>query len=103
MTFNYKQTSMIRMHQQNGANISSERKNIKMKLNVSASELAESLKLKTNENSVNTELSNLIDQCDEAMGEFLGYAETRDKQYVDIMRINVENYMMAIVEHIHNA
>ena len=46
-----------------------------MKLNVSASELAESLKLKTNENSASTELSNLIDDCDSKMGYFLGYAE----------------------------
>ena len=73
-----------------------------MKLNLNASELAESLKLKSNADSENTNLSSLIDQLDNRMGQFLALAEN-DPVWADLdeVRNDVVSLMNRICREVH--
>lgn len=64
-----------------------------MKLNLSASDVAESLKQRTSDDSANTKLSKLIDELDTAMGEVLGHAENKDKEHMIAAIATVNNLM----------
>ena len=51
-----------------------------MKLNLSASDVAESLKQRANDDSASTKLSKLIDEADMSMGAFLATCEAGEDE-----------------------